>query len=124
MGFMDIFNELKANKSHFSVAIQGMPDGMVYVTDFESRDDRLCEDYEFKIQVLSPEHLTSEMLIGKDISLSLVWSMLDRTISGLISGFIAHGQSHQGYHYTLIMSSHFSEQISDTNRCIWWTAHS
>lgn len=108
MGFMDVFNELKASSSHFSVAIQGMPDGMVYVTDFESKNDRLCEDYEFKIQVLSPEHLTSDMLIGKDVSLSMVWSMTDRTISGLISGFIAHGQSHQGYHYTLVMNSHLT----------------
>ena len=31
MGFMDVFNELKASSSHFSVAIQGMPDGMVFV---------------------------------------------------------------------------------------------
>ena len=108
MGFMDIFNELKSNTSHFSVVIQGMPDEMVYVTDFDSKNDRLCEDYEFKIQILSPEHLTSEMLIGKDITLSMVWSMVDRSISGLISGFTAHGQSHQGFHYTLVMNSHLT----------------
>ena len=55
MGFMDSLNELKANTSHFSVSVQGLPDGMVSVTDFESSNDSLCEDFAFSIQVLSQE---------------------------------------------------------------------
>ncbi|MDI4668970.1 type VI secretion system tip protein VgrG [Pseudoalteromonas shioyasakiensis] len=108
MGFMDSLNELKANTSHFSVSVQGLPDGMVSVTDFESSNDSLCEDFAFSIQVLSQEHLSAEMLLGKDAKLNLVWSMSDRTISGIISAFTAHGQSHQGYHYTLTMSSYLT----------------
>nr|WP_257326857.1 type VI secretion system tip protein TssI/VgrG [Pseudoalteromonas rhizosphaerae] len=108
MGLMDIFSEHKANTSHFSVSIQGLPDGMVQVTDFTSMNDSLCEDYEFNIQVLSQEHLTAQTLLGKDASLSLVWSMTDRTISGLLSRFVAHGKSHQGYHYTLVLSSYLT----------------
>ncbi|NMR26340.1 type VI secretion system tip protein VgrG [Pseudoalteromonas sp. NEC-BIFX-2020_015] len=105
---MDIFSEHKANTSHFSVTVQGLPDGMVQVTDFASTNDSLCEDFAFNIQVLSQEHLTSQMLLGKDASLVLVWSMTDRTISGVISGFTAHGKSHQGYHYTLVLSSYLT----------------
>jgi len=108
MGLMDAFSEHKASTSHFSVTVQGLPDGMVQVTDFASSNDSLCEDFVFNIQVLSQEHLTSNMLLGKDASLILVWSMADRTISGLISGFTAHGKSHQGYHYTLVLSSHLT----------------
>ena len=76
--------------------------------DMASVRDEMCTSYEFTIDLLSSEFISADIIVGKDVSLGIVWGLADRTISGVVSHFAARGQSHQGYHYTLTLSSHLS----------------
>ncbi len=95
----------KANTSHFSINISGLPDELLTVTGFSSHKDSLCEDYQFEISVVSAALLEPAMVLNKDTSLNLIWSANDRKISGLVSGYTAHGKDSNGYHYSLTLNS-------------------
>jgi len=106
MSALEFLDKVKANESQYHLDITGVPAGLVAVTDIESVTDELCSDYCFTIELLSDDLISATTVIGKDISLSILWGMADRTISGIGSNFVARGKSHQGYHYTLTLNSH------------------
>jgi len=106
MSTLDFLEKIKANESQYQLDIIGVPTGMVSVTDIASVSDELCSDYCFTIELLSNDLVSAETVISKDVTLSILWGMADRTISGIVSHFVARGQSHQGYHYTLTLNSH------------------
>lgn len=106
MSSFDLLTEVIANESHFHIDIAGIPSSLASVTDMKSINDELCRDYCFEVDLLSPELLSPDNLIGKDVTLTIVWGMSDRTISGVVGKFVARGESHQGYHYELSINSH------------------
>ncbi|WP_462154597.1 type VI secretion system Vgr family protein [Pseudoalteromonas piscicida] len=95
----------KANESHFAIEIAGLSGSLFKVLSFESQNDSLCSDYRFDIEVLSEELIEPDLVIGKDVTFSITWAMSDRTISGIITEYVCHGRSHQGYVYTLSFQS-------------------
>ncbi|SFC95869.1 type VI secretion system Vgr family protein [Pseudoalteromonas denitrificans] len=97
----------KANSSHFSLDISGIPDGLLNVIGFNSQNDNLCDDYQFEINIVSSAQIEPEMVLNKAMSLNLAWSMSNRKISGLVSGYTARGQDSNGYHYILMLNSYF-----------------
>ncbi|MFC3032150.1 type VI secretion system Vgr family protein [Pseudoalteromonas fenneropenaei] len=99
------FDELQANASQFSINIKGLPDALVTVSDFTSHDDAMAEDFHFNVRVVAKQALQSKQLLGQDATLSLLWSNSVRTLSGLVSEVVGHGQNQQGYHYTVVISS-------------------
>ncbi|KAF7769666.1 hypothetical protein PCIT_a2540 [Pseudoalteromonas citrea] len=101
-------DRLKANQSHFFAQISGVPDGVFKVIGFDSNNDALCEDYAFNIKILSIDAIEASTVIGKDITLELVWSTTNRSMSGIVTHYTAHGKSHQGYHYTLRLGSYLT----------------
>ncbi|KID56057.1 type IV secretion protein Rhs [Pseudoalteromonas luteoviolacea] len=94
-----------ADESHFGVTIAGLSDALFQVQSFQADLDALCDDCIFDIQVLSEELVEPDVLIGKDISLIIAWSTEDLTVTGLLTNYICHGQSHQGFVYTLTLQS-------------------
>lgn len=108
MNAPEFLKSVEANKSQYHLNISGLPSELLSVTDIESIRDELCSNYQFTIEVLSTSLLSSQAIIGKDISLSIVWGLADRTISGIVSQLVARGESHQGFHYTITLSSHLS----------------
>ncbi|WP_462160541.1 contractile injection system protein, VgrG/Pvc8 family [Pseudoalteromonas maricaloris] len=95
----------KANESHFAIEIAGLSGSLFKVLSFESQNDSLCSDYRFDIEVLSEELIEPDLVIGKDVTFSITWAMSDRTVSGIITEYVCHGRSHQGYVYTLSFQS-------------------
>ncbi|REL26646.1 type VI secretion system tip protein VgrG [Thalassotalea euphylliae] len=108
MNAPEFLKDVVANESQYYLNVAGLPQGLLSVTDIASVSDEMCASYEFTVDVLSSELISADTVVGKDVSLGIVWGLADRTISGLISRFIARGQSHQGYHYSLTLSSHLS----------------
>jgi len=108
MNALDFLKDINASESQYHIDIAGLPKGLFYVTDIASISDELCNDYCFTIDILSAELLASDAIIGQDISLNILWGLADRTITGIVSHFVARGKSHQGFHYTLSLSSHLS----------------
>ncbi|MBU2894386.1 type VI secretion system tip protein VgrG [Colwellia sp. D2M02] len=108
MSAFEFLKSIKANESQYELNITGIPSGLFSVTDLVSVEDELCSDYCFEIELLSNDLISADTVIGKDTTLSILWGMSDRTISGLVSHFVARGQSHQGYHYNLTLNSHLS----------------
>ncbi|MEJ6476293.1 type VI secretion system Vgr family protein [Pseudoalteromonas piscicida] len=94
-----------ANESHFAIEIAGLSGSLFKVLSFESNNDSLCNDYQFNIEVLSEELIEPDLVIGKDVTLTITWAMSDRTISGIITEYLCHGRNHQGYVYTLSLQS-------------------
>ncbi|GAA0820372.1 hypothetical protein GCM10009111_25690 [Colwellia asteriadis] len=108
MSGFEFFEQIKANQSQYQLTITGVPSGLISVTDMVSVTDELCSDYCFEIELLSDDLISANTVIGKDTTLSILWGMSDRTISGVVSHFVARGQSYQGYHYNLTLNSHLS----------------
>lgn len=108
MSAFDFLEKVKSNESQYQLNITGVPEGLVSVMDIASVADELCSDYCFQVELLSDDLISAATVIGKDTSLSILWAMADRTISGIVSHFVARGQSHQGYHYSLTLNSHLS----------------
>ncbi len=105
MGTANYLHLTKANQNHFSLEVTGLPSELLQVLSFHSEHDGLCEDFYFDIEMQSAEPINAGHVIGKDITLTTVWGTENRTISGIGSYFIAHGQSHQGFHYTVRLAS-------------------
>ncbi len=108
MSAFELFEKIKANESQYHLEITGVPSSLLSVTDMVSVTDELCSDYCFQIELLSSDLISATTVIGKNTTLSILWGMVDRTISGIVSHFVARGQSHQGYHYSLTLNSHLS----------------
>ena len=108
MSALDLVNGVNASESQYFLDIAGVPSGLMSVTDMESVSDELCSDYCFTVELLSDDLLSADMIIGKETTLTLLWGMTDRTISGIVNYFVARGQSHQGFHYSLTFNSYLS----------------
>ncbi len=108
MSAFELFEKVKANESQYQLEITGVPAGLVSVADMVSVTDELCSDYCFQLELISDDLISANTVIGKESTLSILWAMADRTISGIVSHFVARGQSYQGYHYSLTLSSHLS----------------
>lgn len=123
MGVTDLLNTMNANESQFSIEISGIPNSLFQVTEFKSEQDKLCEDFNFQIQLISQQLIDPKSIIGKDISLQLLWSTANRSISGLVTQVISRGNDHQGYHYTFVLSSYLSVlKLRHSNRVFTQTS--
>ncbi len=106
MSVFDLRHDIDASESQYQLDITGIPPGLIAVTDMASVTDALCADYCFTVDLLALDNLAADLIIGKDTTLSILWGMADRTISGIATELLARGSDHQGIHYTLTIHSH------------------
>jgi len=108
MSVADFLTTMKANESQYGIEIQSFPDDFFSVVSFESIRDQLCDDFCFQITLLCEESIEPNTIIGKEVSLGMLWSLADRTITGICTDLFAAGNDHQGNHYILELSSDFN----------------
>jgi len=104
MGFA-FSKELQANASQFTIRVQGLPESLFIVNDFNSENDALAEDFQFNVRVVAKQVLNCQSILGKDVTLSVLWNNTEKTVTGIVSEVIGHGQNQQGFHYTITISS-------------------
>jgi type VI secretion system secreted protein VgrG len=103
----EFLTRINASESQYHIDVKGLAHGLLSVASFESVSDQLCDDYCFTITVHSTERLSGDNLTGKEATLTLLWSLTDKRVTGIISHWQTIGQTHQGFSYRLSLSSHF-----------------
>jgi len=97
-----------ANESQFFLNVNGVPDGVLTVLDFESLNNAVSSDYSYNINVLVESKIKATDIIGKAAKFDMLWDADSVYIHGICTSLVEAGSIFNGEEYVIQISSPLS----------------